>query len=93
MLKQIRQWQNAFTITLILMCVGIGLGHDIDAALDQNHGELCSICIFGNTPALLSAEISFDFGAFHRVFEDPSFPLEYHNEVWPGYVTRAPPLV
>ncbi len=94
MLKQIRQWQRALAVTLILMCVGIGLGHDIEAALDAGHGEHCSICLFGSSSAALpGTALTFDVATLGDAFTTPAPQLEYHRYSWPGYITRAPPLV
>ncbi|MFD2229376.1 hypothetical protein [Alkalimarinus sediminis] len=94
MLKQMRQWQNAFTITLMLMCVSIGLSHNIEAALNLDHGEHCSICISGNSAPVISNEpISLDNLHFDSVFGTESPRLAYSCASWPGYSTRAPPLV
>jgi len=94
MFKQMRKWQNAFTITLILMCVGIGLSHNIEAALASDHGEHCSICVSGNsTPAIFNEAASLDFNIAEPLLETPSIACGYKNHAWPDYTTRAPPLV
>ena len=94
MLKQMRQWQNAFTITLVLMCVGVGLSHNIEAALNSDHGEHCSICISGNSsPVISNALTSLDNLIINTGFALAAPRLAYKNALWPDYTTRAPPLV
>lgn len=94
MLKQMQKWQNTFTITLILMCVGIGLGHNIEAATASDHGEHCSICVFGNsTPAIFNEAASLELNIAAPRLKTPSLACGYRNHVWPDYTTRAPPLV
>ncbi|WP_250656935.1 hypothetical protein [Alkalimarinus coralli] len=94
MFKQMRQWQNAFTITLILLCVGIGIGHNIEATLDSDHGEHCSICISGNSsPAVSNLTTPLDNFAAAAIINTASTSSAYQRQEWPGYATRAPPLV
>ena len=94
MFKQIRQWQNAFTITLILMCVGVGLGHHIEAALDSDHSEQCTICILGSSPPVVSSDAFLVNHHPTRSIIETTLPsAPYQHMVWPGYSTRAPPLV
>lgn len=94
MLKQMRHWQNALTITLVLMCVGIGLSHNIEAALSSDHGEQCSICISGHSSPVISNEINtLDHVTTGAVFDITHPALTYKKAIWPDYATRAPPLV
>lgn len=94
MLKQMRHWQNAFTFTLIIMCIGIGLSHNIEAALDSDHGEHCSICISaGNIPVIPLETILWGEQIVSTAFEIVRSAPAYRNAIWPNYTTRAPPLV
>lgn len=94
MLKQMRQWQNAFTFTLVLMCIGVGLSHNIEASLSPEHGEHCSICISGNCTPVAPYDISsWGHNLSITVFQTKSSIPAYKNAVWPYYTTRAPPLV
>lgn len=94
MFKQMRHWQNAFTITLVLLCVGVGLSHNIEAALNADHGEHCSICLSGNTTPCISNEISsLDYPKIGDYFVIAPLRFAHHNATWPDYTTRAPPLV
>ena len=94
MLTQMRQWQNVLALTLVLMCVGISIGHHIEASLGQSHGEQCSICVLGSHAALLDTAVSCGFDAIYKQGDALLVSsLEYLNEVWPDYATRAPPLV
>lgn len=94
MLKQMRHWQTAFTITLVLMCLGISLSHNIEAALSADHGEHCSICVSGNSSPVIPNEVT-SLGNIiaGTVFEVALPTFAYKNIVWPDYATRAPPLV
>ncbi|UZE95485.1 hypothetical protein [Alkalimarinus alittae] len=94
MLKQMRQWQNALTLTLVLICVGIGLSHNIEAALALDHGEHCSICISGNTPPVTISDATLVNTAINcAVFETSRPTPAYPIALWPDYSSRAPPLV
>lgn len=94
MLNQMRQWQNAFTLTLILICVGIGLSHNIEAALNVDHGEHCSICVSGNYPPVISGdETLFTAHKVSSAFVIALPPPAHSKTTWPDYTSRAPPLL
>lgn len=85
--------QRRYAIFLILICVGIGLAHQLEASLEPDHAGHCGVCIMGaSSPAMSSCSVLTEFGIQTDSFKKNAFFSLYQSSLWPAYLTRAPPI-
>ena len=83
-----------YAIFLILICVGIGLAHQLEASLEPNHADHCSVCMMGSSsPAISSFSDIPELGEQADFFDEIYLFSFYQRGFWPAYLTRAPPIV